>query len=240
MLGLLPGGGGTQRLPRRIGLPEALPLMLTGRRLRAHRAYRMGLVDELTSPGGIKEQAAKSALLLADGKLRRRPPKRPLINRLLDGALGRRIVFRKARAGVRAKTRGNYPAPPFIIDCVERGYARGMKAGLDRESELFGKLTAGPEAKSLIGLFEAMNELKKPADGVEPAPVRRVAVLGGGFMGAGVAQVSLPLGPVTVRDISDDVLARCAKTIHDGLAKRVRVAGHQPPSNGTRSSRGCS
>lgn len=222
MLGLLPAGGGTQRLPRRIGLPEALPLMLTGRRLRAHQAYRIGLVDALTSPGGIEDQAAKSALLLAEGKLRRRPPKRAWVNRLLESGLLRRIVFNKARAGVRAKTRGNYPAPPFIIDCVERGYARGIKAGLERESELFGRLTAGAEAKCLIGLFEAMNELKKPVKGAEPAAVRRVAVLGGGFMGAGVAQVSLPLGPVTVRDISDDVLARCAKTIHDGLSKRVR------------------
>jgi len=221
MLGLLPGGGGTQRLPRRIGLPEALPLMLTGRRLRAQRAYRMGLVDALTSAGGIAETAARAAILLADGKLKRRRPKRSLVNRLLEKAPLRSLVLRQARAQVRGRTRGNYPAPPHIIDCVATGYSRGIEAGLRRESELFGKLTAGPEAKSLIALFESMNELKKPG-GAEPRPVKRLGVLGGGFMGSGIAAVSVPLVPVTVKDLSDDVLAGCARYVRDGLDRRVR------------------
>jgi 3-hydroxyacyl-CoA dehydrogenase/enoyl-CoA hydratase/3-hydroxybutyryl-CoA epimerase len=222
MLGLLPGGGGTQRLPRRIGLPEALPLMLTGRRLRAKRAYRMGLVDALTSPGGIAETAAQAALQLAEGKRRRRKVKRPLINRLLESAALRPLVFRKAVDGVRRQTRGNYPAPPFIIDCARTGFARGQQAGLARESVLFGRLTAGPEAKNLIGLFEAMNELKKPLGGAEPRPVRRLGVLGGGFMGAGIAAVSTALARVVVKDISDQVLTSCAKSVKQGLDRRVR------------------
>ena len=127
MLGLLPGGGGTQRLPRRIGLPEALPMMLTGRRLRAGRALRMGLVDALTSPGGIADTAANAALQLAEGKLRRAKPRRSRINRLLETTLLRPIVFRQARAQVAAQTRGNYPAPPYIIDCVAAGFSGGMK-----------------------------------------------------------------------------------------------------------------
>ena len=73
MLGVLPGGGGTQRLPRRIGLAAALPLLLTGQRLRARKAFRLGLVDALTTPGGIADTAARAALLLADGALARRP-----------------------------------------------------------------------------------------------------------------------------------------------------------------------
>ena len=222
MLGLLPGGGGTQRLPRRIGLPEALPLMLTGRRLRAKRAHRMGLVDALTSPGGIAETAAKAAMQLAEGKLRRPEPRRPRINRLLETALLRPIVFRKARAQVAAQTRGNYPAPPSIIDCVAAGYSGGMKAGLEREAELFGKLTVSPVAKNLIGLFENMNEMKKPLEGADGRTVKRLGVLGGGFMGSGIATVSLPLVPVTVKDISDDVLGRCAGAVKSGLDRRVR------------------
>ncbi|HXV78158.1 MAG TPA: enoyl-CoA hydratase-related protein, partial [Candidatus Polarisedimenticolaceae bacterium] len=121
MLGLLPGGGGTQRLPRRVGLVEALPLMLTGRRLRARRAYRIGLVDAVTSPGGIAETAARAASMLADGKLSRRRVSRPLANRLLEIAPFRALVFRRARAQVRRQTRGNYPAPPFIVDCAATG-----------------------------------------------------------------------------------------------------------------------
>jgi 3-hydroxyacyl-CoA dehydrogenase/enoyl-CoA hydratase/3-hydroxybutyryl-CoA epimerase len=221
MLGLLPGGGGTQRLPRRIGLPEALPLMLTGRRIRARRALRMGLVDAVTSPGGIAETAAHAALMLADGKLGRRRPKRSLVNRLLETALLRPIVFRKARAEVRGRTRGNYPAPPYILDCVAAGYSRGIKGGLEREAKLFGKLTAGHQAKNLIALFEGMNELKKP-EGADPLPVKRLGILGAGFMGRGIAAVSLPLVPVTVKDISDDGLAACAKEVRSGLDRRVR------------------
>jgi len=222
MLGLLPGGGGTQRLPRRIGLPEALPLMLTGRRLRAQRAYRVGLVDALTSPGGIAETAARAALSLAEGKLRRRAPKRSWINRLLETPLLRPIVFGQARKQIRARTRGNYPAPPHIIDCVATGYSRGTKAGLERESALFGELTAGEVARNLIGLFENMNEMKKPAGRTEPRPVTRLGVLGAGFMGSGIAAVSVPMVPVTVKDISDEVLGKCAGYVRNGLDRRVR------------------
>jgi 3-hydroxyacyl-CoA dehydrogenase/enoyl-CoA hydratase/3-hydroxybutyryl-CoA epimerase len=222
MLGLLPGGGGTQRLPRRVGLPEALPLMLTGKRLRPKRALRMGLVDAVTSPGGIAETAARAAVLVAEGKLRRRKPKRSLVNRWLERPPLRAIVFRQARAQVARRTRGNYPAPPCIIDCVETGWSRGMKAGLERESQLFGELTAGPVAKNLIGLFDAMNEMKKPAGDAEPRSVRRLGVLGGGFMGSGIAAVSVPLMPVTVKDISDEVLAKCAASVKEGLDRRVR------------------
>ena len=221
-LGLLPGAAGTQRLPALIGLPQALPLMLTGRRVRAGKALRMGLVDALTSPGGLAETAARAAQSLAEGKLKPRRRKRPLPERFLESGVGRSIVFRKARSGVQAKTRGLYPAPLSIVDCVETGFARGRRAGLERESELFGKLVAGPEAKNLIGLFEAMTALKKPLGGAEPRKVRRLAVLGGGFMGSGVASVSVPLVPVTVKDIDEKVLQRCAKAVHDGLTRRVR------------------
>ena len=125
--------------------------------------------------------------------------------RLLEKGPLRSLVFRKARQGVGARTRGNYPAPPFIIDCVEAGYSRGMRAGQQRESELFGKLTAGPVSKNLIGLFEATNELKKPMEGVEPRPVGRLGVLGGGFMGSGIAAVSV--GLATANDPAFGVIA---------------------------------
>jgi hypothetical protein len=96
-----------------------------------------------------------------------------------------------------------------------------MRAGRETESVEFGKLAAGPEAKCLIGLFESMNELKKPAGG-KPRAVDRIAILGGGFMGSGIAAVSIPHVPTVVKDISDEVLARCGKSIDDGLRKRMR------------------
>jgi 3-hydroxyacyl-CoA dehydrogenase/enoyl-CoA hydratase/carnithine racemase len=221
MLGLLPAGGGTQRLVERVGLVAALPMLLTGKRVRARRAKKMGLVDAITTPGGIAETGARAALALAEGTLERRPRKKTLMDRLATTAPGRALILRKARQQVARQTRGLYPAPPAILDCVETGLKKGRIAGLACESDYFGKLAETMESRNLVRLFHAMNEVKKAIDG-EARDVQNLAVLGGGFMGAGVASVSLGLCPVVVRDISDEVLGRAAKTIDDGLKRQVR------------------
>jgi 3-hydroxyacyl-CoA dehydrogenase/enoyl-CoA hydratase/3-hydroxybutyryl-CoA epimerase len=222
MLGLLPAGGGTQRLPRRVGLVAALPMLLTGKRLRARAALRAGLVDQLTTPGGLHDTAARAAALLASGKLRRRKRKRPLWQRLAGTAPARGMVLRRAREEVMRKTRGLYPAPLAILECVETGLARGERAGFQCEARLFGDLVVSPEASSLVRMFHWNNELKKETTGVAPRPVKRVGVLGAGFMGAGIASVSVGKWPVVLRDISDDVLASAAKSVHEGLHKQQR------------------
>ncbi|MGA9751346.1 MAG: 3-hydroxyacyl-CoA dehydrogenase NAD-binding domain-containing protein [Acidobacteriota bacterium] len=221
-LGLLPAGGGTVRLPRLVGLPAALPMMLTGQRVRARKALKMGLVDALTSPGGIEETAIRTALGLLDGSIQRSQRKRPWMEKLLESPPGRILLFRQAHKSVLAKTRGLYPSPLSILDCVRTGYAKGPAAGYDRESVLFGQLVAGPECKALIGLFEATTELKKPLDATPPRPVGRLAVLGAGFMGSGIAAVSLELAPVVVRDLSQKALDGCARGVYSGLSKRVK------------------
>ncbi len=221
-LGLLPGGGGTVRLPRLVGLPAALPMMLTGQRVRVRKALKMGLVDALTTPGGIEETAIRTALGLADGSITRRRRTRSWMEAFLESPPGRALLFKQARKSVLAKTRGLYPAPLFILDCVQAGYAKGPAAAYERESVLFGQLTAGPQAKALIGLFEAATELKKPLDATPPRPVNRLAVLGAGFMGSGIAAVSLDLASVEVRDLSQKALDGCAKSIYQGLSKRVK------------------
>jgi 3-hydroxyacyl-CoA dehydrogenase/enoyl-CoA hydratase/carnithine racemase len=220
MLGLLPAGGGTQRLVERVGLVAALPMLLTGKRVRARRAKKMGLVDAITTPGGIAETGARAALALADGSLKRRPRKKTLMDRFAATRAGRSIVLRKARQQVARQTRGLYPAPPAILECVETGLKKGRVAGLACESEYFGKLAVSPESRNLVRLFHAMNEAKK-GEG-EAREVRRLAVLGGGFMGSGVASVSLGLCPVVVRDLSDEVLGKAARSIDDGLKRQVR------------------
>jgi 3-hydroxyacyl-CoA dehydrogenase/enoyl-CoA hydratase/carnithine racemase len=221
MLGLLPAGGGTQRLVERVGLIAALPMLLTGKRVRARRAKKMGLVDEITTPGGLAETGARAALALADGKLKRRPRKKRWMDRLVVTPPGRELVLRAARKQVARRTRGLYPAPPAILDCVETGLKQGRTAGLARESEYFGKLAVSPVSRNLVRLFHAMNEVKKPIDGEPGREVARLGVLGGGFMGAGVASVSLGLCPVVVRDISGEVLGTAAKTVDDGLRRQV-------------------
>ncbi len=220
MLGLLPAGGGTQRLVERAGLVSALPLLLTGKRIRARKARKLGIVDAITTPGGLAETGARAALAIAGGTLRRRPRKPSLADRLAATAPGRAIVLSAARKRVARQTRGLYPAPPAILDSVEIGLKKGRLAGLARESEHFGRLAVTPQSRNLVRLFHAMNDAKKE-DG-SARPVGRLAVLGGGFMGVGVASVSLGLCPVVVRDISDESLSAVARTVDGGLEKQVR------------------
>ncbi|MEJ2188108.1 MAG: 3-hydroxyacyl-CoA dehydrogenase NAD-binding domain-containing protein [Acidobacteriota bacterium] len=222
MLGLLPAGGGTQRVVERVGLVAALPMLLTGKRVRARRAKKMGLVDAVTTPGGIAETGARAALALAAGTLRRPARKKSLMDRLAALPPGRKFILKKARQQVARRTRGLYPAPPAILECVETGLQRGRAAGLERESSYFGKLAVTPESRNLVRLFHSMNEAKKPHSGEKGRDVSRLAVLGGGFMGAGVASVSLGLCPVVVRDLSGEVLGRAARSVDDGLRRQVR------------------
>ncbi len=223
MVGLLPAGGGTQRLIQRTGLIKGLPLLLTGKRLQARRAYRLGLVDGLTTPGGIAETGARAALALAEGRLQRRARKKPLMEKLAALPPVRDLILKKTRKKVAAQTRGNYPAPGMILDCVEIGLKKGMAAGLAQEAVYLGEVATGPVSRNLVWLFKAMNQVKKQTLDMEPRPVERLAVLGGGFMGAGIASVSLGLGPVTVRDIDPAVLAGCAKEVDTGLAKQLKA-----------------
>lgn len=220
MMGVFPAGGGCQRLPRLIGVRNALPLMLTGARVRAKKARKLGMVDALTTPRGIADTAARAALQLAEGKLRVER-KLGILDRLFNGPL-LGMVIGAARKETLRKTKGNYPAPLALLECVQTGLARGFKAGQEAEIRNFGKVASGPEAKNLIRLFDAMNALKKIPVDAEPRKVSRLGIIGGGFMGEGIAAVSIGICPTFVKDISDEALAKCARNIRQGLDKRMK------------------
>ncbi len=222
MLGLLPAGGGTQRLMERVGLVAALPMLLTGKTdsRAAGQEDRSGRCHH--DPGRHRRDRGAGG-----ARAGRRHAQTQAAQEEPDGppggnAPGRAMVLKAARKQVARQTRGLYPAPPAILDCVETGLKQGRVAGLAKESDYFGKLAVSPESRNLVRLFHAMNEAKKPVAGSQAKDVGRLAVLGGGFMGAGVASVSLGLCPVVVRDLSDEVLGRAAKTVDDGLKKQVR------------------
>ncbi len=228
-LGLIPGAGGTQRLPRLVGLQEALTIILEGRNVRAKRALKMGLVDELVHPAILRDVALRRARELAETPRKRRsgPGKRGARRMLLEAnVVGRSIVFRQARQMVLKKTGGHYPAPLAALDVVQTGYERGFEAGLRDEAHRFGELTQTPVAKELMFLFFATTALKKDP-GVDdpvptPHPVHKLGVLGAGFMGAGITSVAVQqLTAVRLKDTDQARVGAGLAAVHAVLKERL-------------------
>lgn len=232
-LGILPGAGGTQRLPRLVGLRTALDLMLTGKQLDGRRAKSAGLVDEVVPAPVLLEVSKRIALELADGK---RTPARgkatgsPQWMENLPGMKG--IIFRKAREGVVDKTHGLYPAPLKILEVVEQGIELPLEAALKLEARAFGELAVTPEARSLVHLFfvttAAKNDPELP-EGTKPKPIEHVAVVGAGFMGAGIAAATAESGmTVRLKDVKPEAALKGLKTARDILVKRAKRKKARP------------
>ncbi len=237
-LGLIPGAGGTQRLPRLIGLEAGLDMILTGKRLPAKPAQRRGLVDEVVHPAVLLDAAVEHAQELAKhsrGQTLPRQilhlvseafdPKQIRARVLEDISAARNLVFKQARDKTMAKTHGNMPAPLRAIDAIRTGLEEGMDVGLEMEAKLFGELAVTPEAQRLMELFFARGDLKKKtwvAEDVEPRPVRKVAVIGAGLMGSGISQVTAAKAglPVRLKDVDNSALRHGLRNIHRTLDKQ--------------------
>jgi len=248
MLGLLPGAGGTQRLPRLVNIPDALQMMLTGKQLNAQKAKRVGLVDLTIEPLGpgvkspqentleyLEEVAVSIAQQLASGKLKPNR-KRPLVERLTRSILNIQyvqdnVVFKKARETVMKMTNGLYPAPLKILDVVKTGLQKGPVAGYEAERKGFGELAVTNESKALLGLFEGQTHCKKSRFGKPKNSIKEIAVLGSGLMGAGIASVSIDKGyNVVMKDANQNGLARGYNQIEDIFAKKLKrksIASHE-------------
>ena len=215
-LGLLPGAGGCQRLPRLIGVRAALDIILAGKTVPAKKAFQLGLVDELVPPSILKRVALDAAKRLAGGwRPRRTAPRGPLGVLLDRNPLGRMLVFRMARKTLERQTHGNYPAPPAALDAVEFGLKHGLVAGLAHEARGFGALAVTDVSRKLVQIFFAQSALKKDlgvADPPSPAEVRRLGIVGSGFMGAGIAGTAAAQAGVDVR-LKDAALAPVSKGI---------------------------
>lgn len=225
-LGLLPGLGGTQRLPRLVGLQQGLEMALTGKSVYAKPALKLGLVDALSHPEGLLAAGKAAAQGLAGGGLKRTEPKRDWRAQLTSTVLERtplsRVVYTRAEASVQKKTRGNLPAPMKILEIVRTGQEQGMQAGLDAEARGFAELLFTPESKALVHLFFAKNEAEKNPFADSARPVRSVGVLGAGLMGAGIAQVSAEGGhTVKLKDRTLAIAAKGKGSVWQDLTKRV-------------------
>ncbi|HYD40830.1 MAG TPA: 3-hydroxyacyl-CoA dehydrogenase NAD-binding domain-containing protein, partial [Anaeromyxobacter sp.] len=231
-LGVIPGAGGTQRLPRLVGVRAALEIIVQQKEVRASKALRIGLVDEVVPPAILLDVARQRVRGLAQGKVKREPRKAPtaerLQQRLLDGtAAGRALVFSKARQVIRAKAGDHYPALLRAVDSVEYGLAKGMPAGLANEARIFGELAVGDTARQLMQIFFATTALKKDTGvddpSVQPRRVERVGVLGGGLMGSGIAIVTTKAGlPVRIREKDDAASARALAAVRQSFDEGVK------------------
>ncbi|MEX0729148.1 MAG: fatty acid oxidation complex subunit alpha FadJ [Aquisalimonadaceae bacterium] len=232
-LGLLPGSGGTQRLPKLTGIQAALDLMLTGRQVNADRARHLGLVHDVVPRTILLDAAVKLIGELAAGTA---PGGRraTLQSRLLeDNPLGRRFLFDQARKQTEARTRGNYPAAPAIIACVETGISEGRKRGLELEARRFGELAMTPQARQLMQLYFATVAMKKGSGTdteAQPRKVNRVGVLGAGLMGAGISLVTASRAgmPVRLKDVSTDGLSKGMQYVDTRIGERVKRRSISP------------
>jgi len=216
-LGIVPAWGGSVRLPALIGLPAALGMILTGRQVVGAQAKKLGLVDELAHREYLLDVARRQ---LARGK--RPPHPRPFSS----CAPFKALVAAQARRSVRAKTHGHYPAPLKAIEVCTAALGRSLETGFALEKAAFLELVATSECRHLLGIFflqERAKKLSVPAPATA-SPVRRVAVVGAGVMGAGIAQwVSAKGLPVVLKDIAPEALAKglgAIETIYREAVKR--------------------
>ena len=221
-LGLLPGGGGTQYLPRLVGVQQALTMMLTGKNIYPRKAKRMGLVDADIHAPGLHQAAVQAARDLASGELSVNRDPMSFASKLLESnTVSRRVIYQKAGEKAQKQARGNYPAPPKIIECVKAGMEKGLEEGLDTEARHFGDLVFTPESRALISLFFAKQKGDKNPNPENARPIQTIGILGAGLMGAGIGEVSAANGAdVVLKDQSIELAAGGKKHIYKAMKKK--------------------
>uniref|UniRef100_A0A8C1JUU6 Trifunctional enzyme subunit alpha, mitochondrial n=1 Tax=Cyprinus carpio TaxID=7962 RepID=A0A8C1JUU6_CYPCA len=200
MLGLLPGAGGTQRLPKMVGLPAAFDMMLTGKNIRPDKAKKMGLVHQLVDPlgPGLKSPEERTIEYLEEVAVD-----------FAKGLAGKKVTVEKKK-GLVQKEKSDHTG--FC-----NGSATGNAAGYLTESQNFGKLAMTSESRALIGLYHGQVTCKKNHFG------KKLAVLGAGLMGAGIAQVTIDKGVATIlKDTTEEGLARGHQQVYKGLNDKTK------------------
>lgn len=232
-LGILPAWGGTTRLPRLIGLQAALDMLLTGKRVRASKAKRIGLASAVV-PAPIFQEAVRDFTLgLIGEKGAPRTRKRSFVQRALDDTPpGRRVVLHTARKKVLQQTGGHYPAPLAILDILGQTLSKSVEEGLAAEAREAASLLVGAVCKNLVHVFH-MREASRKGTGLptgssaEPRSISKVGVLGAGVMGGGIAHLAASRGIESwMKDIEHEAVTgglQHARGLFDKAVKRRRM-----------------
>jgi len=233
-LGLMPGAGGTQRLPRKIGFIPALPLILEGRRLPAQEAHAQGLVDELATTSD--ELLEKAFTWLSKKPLPQNPWQDPKFQPPGGGIYHPRNAPFLAGAIAKAheKTQGHYPNVLYALSALYEGLQVPFVRGLEIEAMYFVRTLQAPSARAMVRtLFiekQRLDKLPHRPAGIPPAPIRKVAVLGAGMMGRAIAYVCATAGFDTwVKDQSPDI-AQGARTFAEKLLRQRQERGRLSPA----------
>ncbi|MFN9833122.1 MAG: 3-hydroxyacyl-CoA dehydrogenase NAD-binding domain-containing protein [Phenylobacterium sp.] len=225
-LGLLPGAGGTQRLPRVAGPEKALEMMTSGRHAPAKEALEMGLVDELAEEGKLREAAVAFARrCVAENK--------PLVkvrdnNAKVEAARGKPEIFEAFRKANARKFRG-FLAPEYNIRCIEAAVNLPFDEGLAVERKLFGELVTGSQSAAQRYSFFAERQAQKIPDVPDDTPlipVKSVGIIGAGTMGGGIAMNFANVGiPVTIVEVQREALERGLKVIRGNYERTASRGG---------------
>ncbi len=223
-LGLIPGFGGTVRLPRLIGADNAVELIASGRNVKADEALKLKLVSAVVEPERLRDAALgvlKRAMAGEGWRKAVQMKKDPL---LLNG-IERIMAFTTAKAFVAQQAGPHYPAPVKTVEVMEQAAADGRDAALAKEAAGFAFLAKTPEAAGLIQIFHADQFLKKKAKQLSAAarPVKHAAVVGAGIMGGGIAYQSASRGvPVVMKDIREEAIEQAFGEISRLLSRQVK------------------
>jgi len=228
-LGILPGWGGTHRLPKKIGVPAAMQAILTGRLFDPRKAARLGIVDRLTKPAYLFRIAADLAL----GRTQARPRKRGLARWLVDkNPLATGIIEHMAHKQAAAKTRGKYPAVELVVPMVASAARVDVREAATREAEAISVLATGPVCKNLVSIFkasEAAKKLDRGPDGERAPRLERAAVVGAGVMGGAIASLLAEKGLATrLTDLSREALDKALVEHEQVISKKRRRRRLEP------------
>ncbi len=238
-LGIFPGFGGCIRLPRMVGLPASLDMILAGKSVDGRKAAKIGLVDECVPEQQLEERAMKLAQEIASGQKGKRKKTfraRSLAEKFMHSPVGKSLVFSQARKGILTQTKGFYPAPLKALEVVKKTYgSRQREKAQGVEAACFCEVAVTEISKYLIEIFFMMESVKKQTGvkdpNVKPKEIRRMAVLGAGTMGGGIAQLGADRGlEVRLKDISNEALAlgyKAAAGIWQKQVKRKRLTKYE-------------
>ncbi|KAH0941142.1 hypothetical protein HID58_000779 [Brassica napus] len=222
-LGVIPGFGGTQRLPRLVGLAKATDMILLSKSISSEEGQKFGLVDALVPSGELLSTSRKWALDIAEG---RKPFLRSLHRTDKIGSLSEARAILKDTRQLAKKIAPNMPQHHACIDVIEEGIVHGGYSGVLKEAEVFKQLVMSDTAKALVHVFFAQRATSKVPNvtdvGLKPRPMKKVAVIGGGLMGSGIATALLLSNTrVVLKEINPDYLQKGIKSVEANLKSLV-------------------